>query len=300
MKSSARHSLEICLAAVIVIASLVYDRSVIGAIVALFVLVVPFEKLFPRHAQKLRRPRLATDVGYALASPLLQGAGLVVGIAIGVMSLAWLPGLLLRPLVAQLPGVVATVLAFALFDLAIYWTHRLYHEIPILWRFHAVHHSTTHLDWVSGFRNHPLDGALIAPAIVFLIAAGFDPDTTGVIAVLQLAAGIFLHANVRWRLRPLHRLVITPEFHHWHHTNEPEAVNKNHSTFLPLWDILFGTFYMPADRRPSIYGVDEPVPDGMLGQLRYPFTRLGSESVVPDEGVDAEVSGGTGEVSLRR
>lgn len=76
---------------------------------------------------------------------------------------------------------------------------------------------------------------------------------------------------MRWRLKWLHRLIITPEFHHWHHTNERDAIWTNYSTFLPLWDQLFGTYFMPKDRRPQSYGVNEPIPDGILRQLRHPF-----------------------------
>ena len=65
--------------------------------------------------------------------------------------------------------------------------------------------------------------------------------------------------------------MITPEFHHWHHTNERDAIWTNYATFLPLWDQLFGTYFMPKDRRPQSYGVNEPVPDGILRQLRHPF-----------------------------
>ena len=132
----------------------------------------------------------------------------------------------------------------ALFDMAIYWVHRCSHEVPALWKFHSVHHSTVHLDWISGFRNHPFDGAIVAPPFFFLFAAGFDATFTGALAVIQIVLGLFLHANVRWRLRPLHRVVITPEFHHWRHANEVEAHNSNYSVFLPLWDMVFGTYYM--------------------------------------------------------
>ena len=260
----------------VVAVSLAIDRGPIGAVIALFVLVVPFEKLFPRHRQKLRRPLLGTDLAFALASPLMTGVGVAAGVVVGVVSLAWLPGLALRPLVGQIPPSFLPFVGIALFDLAIYWTHRWYHEVPFLWRFHAIHHSTEHLDWVSGFRNHPLDGTLIAPAFVFLVVAGFDPEFTGILAAVQIISGIFLHANVRWRLRPLHKVIITPEFHHWHHANEPVAIHSNYSVFLPLWDLVFGTYFMPADRRPTRYGVSEPVPDGMLGQLWHPLRGMGN------------------------
>ena len=263
------------LAALVIIAvGLAVDTSAPLIVGVVFVLVVPFEKLFPRHRQRIRRPDVGTDIGYALAGGLLNIVALIAAIPVAVLSLAWIPGLALRPLVSMVPPVLLPVIGLLLFDLAIYWTHRWYHEVPVLWRFHAIHHSTERLDWVSGFRTHPLDGTLIAPAVVFLLAAGFSPEVTGVLAVVQVVIGIFLHANVRWRLRPLHRLIITPEFHHWHHANEPEAINSNYSVFLPAWDLAFGTYFMPADRRPERYGVSEFIPDGMIAQLRHPLRGL--------------------------
>lgn len=261
----------------LVAGALAFDRSPLFVLPVLFVLVVPFEKLFPRHrGQRLRRPQLGTDIAYLLAAPALNAATVAVAVVVGVISLAWLPGLALRPLVALIPAPVLPFAALVLFDIAIYWVHRWSHEVPLLWRFHAVHHSTNHLDWVSGFRVHPLDGALVAPPFVFLLAAGFDPELAGALAAVQIVTGIFLHANVRWRLRPLHRLIITPEFHHWHHTNDPGAIHSNYSVFLPLWDQLFGTYFMPVGRRPDVYGIDEPMPAGVVAQLRHPFRGMGN------------------------
>ena len=141
------------------------------------------------------------------------------------------------------------IVGFLLFDFVSYWTHRFYHEIPVLWKFHAIHHSTEHLDWVSGFRAHPFDGTLIAPAFAFLIAAGFSPEITGVFAIFQIVLGLLLHANVRFRFRWLHPFLGTPEMHHWHHSNEKEAIWTNYGAAIPLWDQVFGTYYMPKDKR---------------------------------------------------
>ena len=128
------------------------------------------------------------------------------------------------------------------------------------------------MDWVSGFRGHPFDGTLIVPAIVFLLAAGFETEQIGFLAIFQIVFGLFLHANVRFRFKIFDRFIMTPEFHHWHHSNEEDAIWSNYSTFLPLWDMLFGTYFMPKDdRRPQIYGVDEIVPMTMAEQLKYPF-----------------------------
>ena len=187
------------------------DPSALGVVVFLFVVVVPFERLFPRHRQPFRRPALGTDLAYGLLQPLLAPGRAGLGIVIG-RSPAW-PGCracAIRPLVDALPGALRVAAGVLLFDLVTYWVHRWSHEVPFLWRFHSVHHSTEHLDWISGLRAHPFDGALLAPPFVFLLAAGFGAELAGVLAAVQVVIGLFLHANVRWRWRLLHRVVITP------------------------------------------------------------------------------------------
>ena len=250
------------------------DRSGVAVIVVLLVLVVPFERLVPRHRQSMRRPGLVTDIAYGVTGPALRIVTTAVGIVIGVASLAWLPGLLLRPLVLSLPVPARVLVGAVVLDALAYWLHRFSHEVAFLWRFHKVHHSSAQLDWVSGLRVLPLDGAFLAPPFVFLVAAGIPLRATGALAVLQLLVGLFLHANVRWRLRPLQRVVATPEFHHWHHANEPDALNHNYSALLPVWDIIFGTWFMPSARRPQRYGIDEPMPTGFVAQLRRPWQGL--------------------------
>jgi sterol desaturase/sphingolipid hydroxylase (fatty acid hydroxylase superfamily) len=244
-----------------------------GVLLFLFLILRPIEKLWPRHRTPLRRLGLRTDITHLLLTPLTQVASIVVGFVIGIVSLAWLPGLALRPLVTSLPFWAQAALGFLLIDVTIYWIHRMSHEVAFFWRFHAVHHSTIHLDWVSGFRNHPFDGVFGAPAIAFLLGAGVPLQITGALAVIQFVTGAWAHLDVRWRLRPLHRVILTPDFHHWHHANEHDAINTNYAGLLPIWDQLFGTYFMPADRRPSRYGTDEPMPLGVWGQMRQPFRR---------------------------
>ncbi len=255
--------------------SFLLDQEVLGGILVFFLLVAPFEKLYPRQkGQKIRRPLLGTDLAFALMAPLLNGVGIFAAVIIGGISLFWLPGLLMRPLVAEIPTALIPIVAFILFDFLGYWTHRWAHEVPLLWRFHAVHHSPEHMDWISGVRIHPFDGVLIAPAFFFLLAAGFDVEVTGILAVIQIALGIFFHANVRVRWRWLDRIVANPEFHHWHHANESDAIGHNYAPALPQWDLLFGTFFMPnrsSDRRPQRYGVDEYLPRHLIGLLTYPL-----------------------------
>ena len=261
-------------AAAMVVGSLAFDQSPLLIITLLFVLVVPFEKMFPRHEQRIRREFLGLDLGYALSQPFFGLLTLIFGVTAAIVSLAWLPGLALRPVVTGLSPLVELLIGFFVFDLIIYWVHRWSHEVPFLWRFHSIHHSIETMDWVSAFRNHPADGLIIAPAVAFMLAAGFSLEATGVLTLIQIVTGIFLHANVRWQWRPLQRIVITPEFHHWHHANEPNAVNSNYSVFLPAWDMIFGSWYMPRDRRPKVYGVSEDVPSTIVAQMAYPFHGL--------------------------
>lgn len=252
--------------------ALLIESGTLFAVVALFVITVPFEKFYPRQkGQKLRRPLVGTDISFALMSPLLNVFGVLAIIVIGGFSLFWLPGLALRPLVGMLPPAMLPVVGFLLFDFLGYWTHRWAHEVPFMWRFHSVHHSPEHMDWISGFRIHPFDGVLIAPAFFFLIGAGFGAEITGVLAVFQVVLGIFFHANVRVRWRLLDKLVANPEFHHWHHANEDDSIGHNYGPALPWWDLWFGTFFMPTSRRrPQRYGVDD-LPARSLGALlAYP------------------------------
>ncbi|MEZ5246219.1 MAG: sterol desaturase family protein [Acidimicrobiales bacterium] len=260
--------------AVAIAAGISFGLEGAGAIVALFVLVVPLEKLFRRHDQKLRRPGLRTDLTYALVSPALNVAQVVVGVGLALIVFPlWVPMLLLRPLVMGQPGWVMAIEGVILLDVLIYWTHKLSHEVGFFWRFHSIHHSSERMDWISGIRVHPFDGVIVAVPAVMLIAAGFQLEVVGAAAVIQTILGLFAHANVRWRLRPLHRIVMTPEFHHWHHSNTPESIHSNYSVFLPLWDTVWGTYYMPADRRPEVYGNGEHTPPSVPGQLLAPFRR---------------------------
>lgn len=255
-------------------ASLALGFEGAAIVIALFVLVVPFEKLFRRHPYKLRRPGLRTDLTYALVSPALNVVGIALGIAVALIVFPiWLPMLLLRPWVTGQPGWLMAVETVLLLDLLIYVTHRLSHEIGFFWKFHSIHHSSERMDWISGIRQHPFDGVIIAIPIAVLLAAGFSLDVVGAVAVVQFVIGIFAHANVRWRLRPFHKIVMTPEYHHWHHANYPESIHKNYSVGLPLWDLLFGTYYVPDDRRPERYGNNDPIPPSVPGQLMYPLRR---------------------------
>ena len=153
-----------------------------------------------------------------------------------------------------------------------YWGHRLTHTVPQLWRFHSVHHSIEQMDWVASGRLHPVDSAFTqALTIMPLFVLGYGNGVFAGVAVFITLLALFQHANVRLRFPYLRWVINTPEWHHWHHSLDDEARDKNFG--LPVVDKIFGTAYMPKGKRPEAFGTHSPVPQtGYLQHLAYPFT----------------------------
>jgi len=182
-------------------------------------------------------------------------------------------------------------------EIGYYWGHRWSHEIPLLWRFHAVHHSAEELDYLVSTRAHPVDIVFtriceFAPMYMLGLASpiAFKGSLIPILVTLiGTCWGFFIHANVRWRFGPLEWLIATPGFHHWHHTNDgPAYINKNYSPTLPWVDWMFGTMYLPKDKQPARYGINQPISPVLFGQLVEPFMvwrKTGSSTVgVPRTG----------------
>jgi sterol desaturase/sphingolipid hydroxylase (fatty acid hydroxylase superfamily) len=145
-----------------------------------------------------------------------------------------------------------------------------------LWPFHAVHHSSEHLDWLSSMRFHPVNDALsrVCQAVP-LVLLGFAPAAVVCMIPVVVAFIVVTHADVPWTWGPLRLVVVSPVYHQWHHSSEPEAVDKNFAGVLVVWDWLFNTLYLPRNRRPLGYGVlGDRVPNEFLRLLAYPFTTL--------------------------
>ena len=226
------------------------------------------------------RPGMLTDATYFFTVELFKQASrflligpfilLVVGGVTTAEALKSGPYQGFGPVAAQ-PRWLQAIEIYLLVDFMDYWLHRLFHT-GAWWPFHAVHHSSEDLDWLSAVRVHPVNEAVnkIAPAVPLLFL-GFDPTVTAGVAGFLTLYAIFLHADVDWDFGPLRSVISTPVFHRWHHSKDPQAIDKNFAGLLPLWDILFGTYYMPRDRMPCDFGVPEKVPAGFFGQLCHPF-----------------------------
>jgi sterol desaturase/sphingolipid hydroxylase (fatty acid hydroxylase superfamily) len=113
-------------------------------------------------------------------------------------------------------------------------------------------------------------GATYVPIYVL----GFADGPLFAYLVVVSAQATFIHANVRFDFGFLRWLIATPQFHHWHHADEVEAIDKNFAVHLPLIDAVFGTMHLPA-RWPRGYGLAHGarIPDGYLRQLAWPLVR---------------------------
>jgi len=220
---------------------------------------------------------LKVDIGHLLVSGLLTTRLLEVPVRLGSIALAarfaGLTGSAVWPtdwsLWVQLP------LALVLGELFLYWVHRLSHEVDWLWRFHAMHHSAPRLYFLNAVRFHPVDIALstFSPMIP-LIVLGADARIIALFGLVSAVHGLFQHANIVLKLGPLNWFFSMAELHRWHHSRLLEESNTNFGQNLIVWDVVFGTRFLPKDREPpsdiGIAGLPN-FPMDYLGQLASPF-----------------------------
>ncbi len=172
--------------------------------------------------------------------------------------------------VAHLPLVAQAAIILLALDFVQYWLHRLFHG-HTLWPFHAVHHGAEVLDWSTTYRNHPVNFMIyVAGALAFIRLFGFSPAAFAIIAPFNLVIGPLVHANLNWTFGPFRYVLVSPVYHRWHHSKDLMARDRNFAPTFPVWDLMFGTYYMPRGVLPDDYGV-EGVPAHFVGQLVYPF-----------------------------
>ena len=237
---------------------------------------IPLERLFAlRSSQPVFRRQWPVDLSYFFINSLLVEILTILTLKPALIlfdwaRVGWVSGAIgSMPLIAQVPALMLVA------DFTQYWVHRTFHAVPFLWSFHAIHHSAEEMDWLAGSRLHLVD-VIITRGLTYvpIFVLGFSESALMVYVFLVAAQATFIHANVRWEFRPVRRLIATPAFHHWHHSAEHDAIDKNFAVHTPLWDLLFGTFYLP-NRWPSAYGLanGRAVPAGWFGQLLHPFRR---------------------------
>ncbi len=231
-------------------------------LVILTAIFVPLERLFALREQKVWRPAILQDLGYYFLNGLIAATILSVPVSLAVtLSHLVIPAGYYDQ-VAALPLWLRFALTFMIGEFGFYWGHRWSHEVPILWRFHAIHHQPTGLDWLVNTRAHPVDiifTRLCGLVPIYLLGLGTTDSAQGALGpVLLVLVGtvwsFFIHANLRWRLGWFEQLISSPRFHHWHHSRD-EHLNRNFSPMLPVFDRLFGTLHLPEKSWPAHYGI---------------------------------------------
>jgi sterol desaturase/sphingolipid hydroxylase (fatty acid hydroxylase superfamily) len=238
------------------------------------------EKLLPlKKDQPVFRVEWQTDYHHFIVNHLLIGFFLLAVNRAVNTGFGWVVYAPLQAWIQGLPFVMELLLAILVADLAQYWTHRAYHEVPFLWRLHAVHHSTQTMDWLAGSRQHILEifvtrTLVLAPIFVL----GFSKDVIDVYIVIVGFQAVFNHANVNVRWGPLAKIIVTPNFHHWHHSQDTAAIDKNYAAHFAFLDHLFGTAVRSERKWPERYGVKgDYMPAGFLRQQAFPFTWDGKQ-----------------------
>lgn len=242
---------------------------------------VPLERFFALRAeQPVFRRQWTVDLTYFFVNSLLIEVLTILTLTPALVLFDWARGGWVGDVVGGLPIVAQVPLMVLVADFTQYWVHRTFHTVPLLWRFHAIHHSAEEMDWLAGSRLHLVD-VIVTRGLTYvpIFVLGFSNAALMIYVFLVAVQATFIHANVRWEFRAVRRLIATPAFHHWHHTAEHDAIDKNFSVHTPIWDLLFGTYYLP-DRWPTRYGLSggREVPRGWIRQLLHPIRPHGGRS----------------------
>jgi len=237
---------------------------------------VAIEKVFPLYkGQSVFRREWQTDLKHFAVNHFLVGLILLTVNFTIHHGFAWLVNSEFQLAVQRIWFVPQLLLCILVADLAQYWTHRAYHEIPFLWKFHAVHHSAKTMDWLAGSRQHMLEIVFTRVCVLApLFVIGFSEAVINAYILIVGFQAVLNHANVHVPWGPLKYLIVTPDFHHWHHASDDEAIDRNYAAHYAFLDHLFGTaVQVPAHKPlPEKYGVvGDYMPDGWSAQQAFPF-----------------------------
>ena len=239
------------------------------------IIFAALEKLFPLYkGQLLFRKEWQTDMMHFAFNHFIVGLALLtVNFAIHRLF-GWMVNDSVHDAVQALPFIPQLLLCILAADLVQYWFHRSYHEVPFLWRFHAVHHSAKTMDWLAGSRQHMLELICTRVGVLGgLYVLGFEKSVMDAYIIIVGFQAVFNHANVHLPWGPLKYVLVTPDFHHWHHSSDEVAIDRNYAAHYAFLDHLFGTAIKGQQGFPEKYGVQgDYMPEGFVKQQKFPFT----------------------------
>lgn len=234
---------------------------------------VPIERVLGKREQPIFRTDWREDLLYFLIGSLLVQGLTYLSLSPSKAILKHTSEAEFRSFVASQPVILQFLEIMFLTDLVQYVVHRAFHRFPWLWRFHAIHHSAPAMDWLASSRMHLAEVVCLrATTVIPMYVLGFSQTALYAYIVVVYFWSAMVHSNVRLNLVRIEPWVVTPRFHHWHHGIEREAIDINFAVHFPIIDRVFGTYYLPADKWPSAYGVLNPeIPKGYWRQFLFPF-----------------------------
>lgn len=263
-------------------------------LVLLSAIFIPLERYFAVRPGKPDSAGRRHDLVYYFLNSLLPAFAISLPLSIIAVIAHHIVPSAVPDTLSALPLPARLAIAFVVGEIGFYWGHRLSHEIPFLWRFHAIHHSPKHLYFLVNTRAHPVDmivTRLFGMLPLYLLGLA-GPSAAGSVTPLTIILlgtiwGFFIHSNLRIRLGLLEYLIATPAFHHWHHSRD-QHTNRNYASMLPVLDKLFGTLHL-AREWPSDYGLTSPIASSFTGQLLDPFyppapNETPVQTTIPDVG----------------
>jgi sterol desaturase/sphingolipid hydroxylase (fatty acid hydroxylase superfamily) len=235
---------------------------------------VPIERLWPQYQnQGTFRDQWTLDIVYFMSThlPIQILSFLVLLPATQAAKFLAVPSI--SHFIDRMPWLIQFLSAIVVADIAEWSIHWALHKVPFLWRFHSIHHSSKALDWIAGSRSHFVDDTLVRGFILVPLMLGFSQDIIVAYLIFVTLHATWTHCNFRPNAQWLEPFLVMPRYHHWHHSSQEEAIDKNFAIHFPWIDRLFGTYYFPK-HWPARYGLDaEEIPTGFIRQAYEPFIK---------------------------
>ncbi len=236
------------------------------AVIPLLIVVAILEIVRPFHGPWSVRPgqkHLGRDFAYTM---------ILLPIVIAICDLILRPIDVLAGLwPRQAPLALQVVLAVLLGELSFYWLHRVSHHVPLLWRFHKKHHSVTEVHWLNSGMFHVIDAFLnFFFYFLPLRLLGVPDPVFGWFIAISLSTGVLEHANFQYDSGPLKLVFNTAELHRFHHSAKEEISQRNYGKITCFWDLVFGTYFLSADRALVLNVGAEATPPGGAGATLPP------------------------------
>lgn len=261
-----------------------YEKSFIRALVfgiSVFAVVCAIERAYGKQNAYSRRRGFWHDVGYWVyyrtgLDTFFYGA---VFFAALEKPLSFLDLALLKPLPSGLQAVILLIVI----DFMGYWAHRAQHHFRFLWAFHTTHHSQEHMTLFTGARFHPLDTLwLVTVSFIAARIFGSGPQVYLAVVITLWLINLLIHTRIPWGYGPLFKVLVSPNFHAYHHSADPAHYDKNFSSgTFSFWDYLFGTAVPDGSPVPGRLGLKNVKATSLWSTLITPFYLLYTFYITP-------------------